>query len=346
MHSMTYQAAVIGASGYAGGEVVRLLDGHPNFAVAYLGAHSQAGSTLSSVHPHLAGGERSFGSNSPASIPEVDVAFLGLPHGSSSAVGSELAERGVKVVDLGSDFRMDTGDRYELAYGVAHPQPDALGDWVYGLPELFREQIAGADLVASPGCYPTASILAAAPLVAGGLIDPTAITINAVSGVSGAGRSLREDLLYGAVDEGVRAYAVTTHRHRPEIEMGIELAAGGTSQVTFTPHLVPMQRGILATVTAPVVGGTTQQDLQDEVRRIYGSEPFVDVIDHPPQTRWVVGSNRVLIAVYVDERTQTAVVLSAIDNLLKGAAGQAVQAANLMFGVDETAGLHLSGWMP
>ena len=343
---MKHRAAVVGASGYAGGEVVRLLDEHPGFSVEYLGAHSRAGDPLSSVHPNLSGGDRTFGSNEAASIPDVDVAFLGLPHGSSAVVGLELAGRGIKVVDLGSDFRMDTAGRYEDAYGQPHPQPQALDDWVYGLPEFFRTQIAGSSLVASPGCYPTAALLAVVPLIADGLIDAQAVTVNAVSGVSGAGRSLREDLLFGAVDEGVRAYGVTNHRHRPEIEMGVELFAGTPSRVTFTPHLVPMQRGILATATAPVTAGTTEEGLRGALIQAYATEPFVDVIDRPPQTRWVVGSNRALVAAYVDDHTGNAVVFAAIDNLLKGAAGQAVQAANLMFGLDETAGLPVSGWMP
>lgn len=343
---MGYQTAVVGASGYAGGEVVRLLDEHPDFEVAYLGAHSQAGAALSSVHPHLHRGARVLDSNDADAVPNVDVAFLALPHGSSALVGLQLAERGMKVIDLGSDFRMDTPERYEEAYGSPHARPEALQDWAYGLPELFRDEIAGSELVAAPGCYPTASLLALVPLVAGGVIEPTEITINAMSGVSGAGRSLREDLLFGAVDEGVRAYGVTNHRHRPEIEMGIERSAGRAGRVTFTPHLVPMQRGILATVTAPVADGVTRRNLQDVFRTAYGDEPFVEVVDDPPQTRWVVGSNRALIAAFLDERTRTAVVLSAIDNLLKGAAGQAVQAANLMFGLDETAGLPMAGWMP
>lgn len=343
---MGYQTAVIGASGYAGGEVVRLLDEHPDFEVAYLGAHSQVGAALSSVHPHLHRGARVLDSNDAGAIPNLDAAFLALPHGSSALVGIQLAERGMKVIDLGSDFRMDTPERYEEAYGSPHARPEALQAWAYGLPELYRDEIAGSELVAAPGCYPTASLLALVPLVAGGIIEPTGITINALSGVSGAGRSLREDLLFGAVDEGVRAYGVTSHRHRPEIEMGIERSTGRAGRVTFTPHLVPMQRGILATVTAPVADGVTRRNLQDVFRAAYGNEPFVEVVDDPPQTRWVVGSNRALIAAFLDERTRTAVVLSAIDNLLKGAAGQAVQAANLMFGLDETAGLPMAGWMP
>jgi N-acetyl-gamma-glutamyl-phosphate reductase len=260
-------------------------------------------------------------------------------------VGFELARRGVKVVDLGSDYRMDTPERYEEAYGSPHPRPDALTDWVYGLPEFFRAEITGAERVAAPGCYPTASLLAVAPLVAGGLVDPTALTINALSGASGAGRSMREDLLFGAVDQGVRAYGVAKHRHRPEIEMGLELVAGERALVTFTPHLVPMQRGILATITAPVAGGADGGSLRAALEDAYANEPFVEAIGRPPQTRWTVGSNRALVAAFLDERTGTAIVMAAIDNLLKGAAGQAVQAANLMLGLDETAGLPSSGLM-
>lgn len=343
---MVIQAAVVGASGYAGGEVVRLLDEHPGFEVAYLGAHSQAGLSLSSAHPQLREGGRLFGSNEAEAVPDVDIAFLGLPHGASATAGLALVERGIKVVDLGSDFRMDTPERYEDAYGTPHPQPSALSDWEYGLPELFRERIIGADAVASPGCYPTAALLAIAPLLAGGLIEPAGIVINALSGVSGAGRSARDDLMFGAVDEGVRAYGVTSHRHRPEIEMGIELSSKHEVAVTFTPHLVPMQRGILATSTARVTAGVTGSELSGALSDYYKNEPFVDVIDEPPQTRWVVGSNRALITAFFDERTGTAIVLSAIDNLIKGAAGQAVQAANLMLGLTETAGLSTSGWMP
>lgn len=346
MRSMTFSAAVLGASGYAGGEIVRLLDEHPNFVVEYLGAHSREGEALGDVHPQLSGGLRQFGSNDVEDLPDVDIVFLGLPHGSSTDVGIALAESGARVVDLGSDFRMDSAARYQAAYGSGHPRPDVLADWVYGLPELFRDDMAGARLVASPGCYPTSALLAAVPLCAAGIIRQDAITINALSGVSGAGRALREDLLFGSIDEGVRAYGVTKHRHRPEIEMGIEEATGSKALVTFTPHLVPMQRGILSTVTAPVVDGTTLGDIRSALADKYDSEPFVEVIDLPPQTRWVVGSNRALISSYLDERTGMAVVFSAIDNLIKGAAGQAVQAANIMFGIDETAGLPVAGWMP
>ncbi|MBK8479557.1 MAG: N-acetyl-gamma-glutamyl-phosphate reductase [Proteobacteria bacterium] len=340
------RVAVLGASGYAGGEVVRLIDGHPSFSIAYLGAHSQAGRALGVAHPQLSGGERLLAPNSPESVPDVDLAFMALPHGASAATGAALAARGIKVVDIGSDFRMDTAARYEEAYGAAHPLPEELPAWVYGLPELFRARIVGADRVAAPGCYPTSSLLALAPLLRQGLIGEQGLVINALSGVSGAGRALREDLLFGAVAESVRAYGVTNHRHRPEIEMGLELACGRPLRVLFTPHLMPMQRGMLATCTAPLARAVTRAQLLAALREAYADAPFVSVIDDPPQTRWVVGSNRAVLTAYVDARTQSAVVLSVIDNLLKGAAGQAVQCANLMCGLDEAAGLPRNGIMP
>ena len=214
---------------------------------------------------------------------------------------------------------------------------------MYGLPELF--DLTGADRVASPGCYPTAVLLAIVPLIRAGLVDDGTIVADCLSGVSGAGRSLREDLLFGSVAEGVRAYGVTRHRHRPEIEMAISHATGTDHDVVFTPHLIPMQRGELATVTARAKPDVAETDLRDALSEAYRSAPFVDVIDGPPQTRWVVGSNRALVTAFLD-RTGMLIAQGAIDNLVKGAAGQAIQAANVILGLDETAGLPRSGWMP
>lgn len=335
-------AAVLGASGYAGGELVRFLDTHPGFDLVFLGAHSNTGEPLGRIHPQLSGGERTLRPNHD--LPRVDVAFLALPHGASAELGHRLAESGTKVVDLGADYRLDTAERYETAYGNAHPLAEQLARWTYGLPELF--DLTGADRIAAPGCYPTATLLAIAPLVRAGLIAPGPIVVDALSGVSGAGRSLREDLLFGSVDEGVRAYSVTTHRHRPEIEMGLELVTGNVTQVAFTPHLIPMQRGLLSTVTARAAGGVTEGDLREALAAAYLGRPFVEVIDSPPQTRWVVGSNRAIVTAFLDSHTGMVIAQGAIDNLVKGAAGQAVQAANIMFGLEETTGLPLSGWMP
>ena len=336
------RTAVFGASGYAGGELVKLIDGHGDFDLVYLGAHSYAGGVLGEAHPHLPGGERPLGANDPAAAGEIDLAFIALPHGSSGSIGQQLWAGGVKVVDLGSDFRFDTVVRYEEAYGSPHPFPSELGHWRYGLPELF--DLSGADRVASPGCYPTATLLAIAPLLKEGMIEPVGIVADCLSAVSGAGRSVREDLLFGEVAEGIRAYGVTTHRHRPEIEMALDNYAATTTLVTFTPHLVPIQRGLLATVTARLT--SSNADPVDLLRAAYDKSPFVEIIDRPPQTRWVVGANRALVAAFVDQRQGVVIAQCAIDNLLKGAAGQAVQAANIMFGLDEATGLPTAGWMP
>ena len=214
---MTYRIAIFGSSGYAGGELIRLVDGHPDLDVAYLGAHTAAGRSLGSVHPHLRDGDRMLGPNDPASSPPIDLAFLALPHGASAEPAMALLDRGTKVVDLGSDFRLDTESRYEEAYGVPHPYPEQLGRWVYGLPELHRDAIATTDRVASPGCYPTSAILPLAPLIARGLIEPTGIVVDSMSGVSGAGRGVSAALQFGAVDESAKAYKVLKHRHQPEM---------------------------------------------------------------------------------------------------------------------------------
>ncbi len=340
------RTAVFGASGYAGGELVRFVDAHPDLHLVHLGAHSQAGMQLASVHPHLAHGDRVLGSNDPDDLGDVDVAFLALPHGASVEIGKTLAERGVRVVDLGSDYRLDTQLRYQAAYSSPHPYPDELGAWTYGLPELF--DCAGSSRVASPGCYPTATALGVAPLLAAGFLDPTNVIVNAVSGVSGAGRKLAEQFLFGSIDEGVVAYAVGTHRHRPEIEMALERTADlDNVNVTFTPHLVPMQRGIVATTTVPrAKERISRSDLLGTLRDAYAGRPFVEVIDQPPQSRWVVNSNRAMITAYLDDSSGQVIVIAAIDNLVKGAAGQAVQAANIMLGLPEVTGLPLHGWMP
>lgn len=344
---MGHSVAILGASGYAGGELVRLLDVHPVFDLTYLGAHSRAGMLLADVHPNLSGGTRELGSVDPAAIPPVDLVFLALPHGASADVAGELLEQGAKVVDLGSDYRLDTEQRYLAAYGESHPFPDRLGDWLYGLPELFGSSLPGSDRVAAPGCYPTATILGLAPLLAAGLIEPERIVVNALSGVSGAGRSGKEELQFGAIDENVGAYAIGHHRHRPEIEMALEAASGADRvSVTFTPHLVPMQRGILITATAPLTSRAPWAVLRQALDDAYRGTRFVEVIDESPQTRWVVGSNRALVSAFTDEDTNQAIVLAAIDNLVKGAAGQAIQIANLMLGLDESAGLPTAGWRP
>ena len=339
---MTAKVAVLGASGYAGGELIRLVDDHPEMEIAYLGAHSRAGSRLGDVHPHLGGAARRLEPIRSDLPDRIDLAFLALPHGSSWEPAHVLAEAGVAVFDLGSDYRMDTPERYEAAYGSPHPLPAELPSWLYGLPELFGDTLPGARRVAVPGCYPTSALLGLAPLLSAGLIEGP-IVVDSMSGVTGAGRGLKSGLLYGAVDESVKAYGVTTHRHRPEIEMGLEAAAGIPVSVQFTPHLVPMQRGILSTCSATL---TRAGAIDTVLQEAYDGAAFVDVIDVPPQTRWVVGSNRALMYAAEDGPTGRAIITVAIDNLVKGAAGQAVQCANLALGLPEPSGLTAVGWLP
>jgi len=343
---MGHRVGIYGASGYVGGELVRFADGHPDLEVAILAGASSAGSLLGDVHPHLSGSERRLMDLDPNHAHDLDLVFLALPHGASAEIAIKLLDLGVRVVDLGSDFRLDSIDRYQEAYGSDHPDPESLGSWPYGLPELFRDRIVGSDRVAVPGCYPTSAILGLSPLLTAGLIAPAPIMVDSMSGISGAGRAVKAHLTYLAIDEGVTAYGLLTHRHRPEIEMGLDHAAGDPTTVLFTPHLVPMQRGILSTCHAPLTDDASGRDLAGVLEDAYADEPFVDVIKSPPQTRWVVGSNRCLISVSVDERSGTALILSAIDNLVKGAAGQAIQCANLMLGLHEAEGLPDSGWMP
>ncbi len=334
---------IAGASGYAGGELIRIVDAHPELEAARLAAHARAGEPLGVVHPHLDGGDRRLEALDTAAMAHLDLVFLALPHGASTEPAMELVDAGVRVVDLGSDFRLDSADRYAAAYGAEHRRPDQLGRWAYGLPELLADEIAVSDRVAAPGCYPTSVILALAPLLAASAIEPSGIVVSSVSGVSGAGRALRDDLLFGAVAEGVRAYGVLTHRHRPEMEQGLEVVAGGRVEITFTPHLVPIQRGLLSTCHATMTGSADPARLLEAA---YADAPFVTMSDEPPHTSWVAGSNRCILSVHADERTGRVIVLSAIDNLVKGAAGQAVQCANLMLGLEETAGLTTTGWMP
>lgn len=340
------KATIIGASGYGGGELIRFLDAHPHIEVSHLTAHSKAGQPLGSVHRHLGGGDRMLEPFDVEKAGETDVVFLALPHGASSEPSMQLADADLRIFDLGSDFRMDTPERYETAYGKPHPYPDQLGTWAYGIPELFRTDLVDATRVAVPGCYPTSAVLPLGPLVADGLVTPTGVIVDSMSGVSGAGRNASDVLHYGVIDESVKAYKVLTHRHRPEMEQVLEALGADEASLIFTPHLVPMQRGMLSTIYAPTADGASKDDLVASLTEAYSGDPFVSVGETPPETRWVVGSNNAMISVAVDDRTNTALLLCAIDNLVKGAAGQAVQAANVSFGFDETAGLPMTGWMP
>ncbi len=341
-----YTAAVLGASGYAGGELIRFLDNHAGFDAVFLGANTRAGESLATVHPHLGGGDRILQAFDLQQVAGVDVVFMALPHGASAEPAMSLAGSGAKIVDLGSDFRLDTPQRYLDAYGIDHPFPEQLGAWAYGVPEVFGQEIAGSDRVAVAGCYPTSVVVPLAPLVSAGLIEMSGIVVDALSGASGAGRVASDALRFGAIDESVAAYKVLSHRHRPEMERALDAVGPGGTSILFTPHLVPMQRGLLSTIYATPAPGVALTDIEEAFDSKYAACVFVARSATPPHTRWVVGSNNLLVSFHLDERTNTLVVLSAIDNLVKGAAGQAIQNANLMLGFDEQAGLPTQGWMP
>lgn len=335
------RVAILGASGYTGAELIRLLAAHPQAEIATLIAARHAGEPVGAVFPHLAGyGLPDLVALDAVDWSAVDVVFCCLPHGTTQEVVAELP-RALRIVDLSADFRLADPEVYARWYGRAHAAPALQREAVYGLAEIARERIRTARLVANPGCYPTAAMLPLIPLVETGAIDPDDIVIDAKSGVTGAGRAVRQDMLYAEVAEGVHAYAIAAHRHAPEIEQGLAEAAGRPVTVTFTPHLMPMNRGILATTYVRCAEGHDADALRRLLAERYAGEPFVHVLPagQAPATRHVRGSNLCLIGVFADRRPGRAILISATDNLVKGASGQAVQCMNLMLGLDETAGL-------
>ena len=332
------RTAILGASGYVGGELLRLIAAHPELVPARLFGESKAGQPLGMVHPHLAAAFPDAAIEKfDGSLSDIDLVFAALPHGHSQRIAASILDAEIPFVDLGADFRLDDAATYERWYGHAHEAPELLGKFVYGIPELNRAAINGAKAVAAAGCYATAAILALKPLVDAGLVKPESLIVDAASGVSGAGREAKEATGFSTVDGSFSAYGLLNHRHTAEMEMAI----GGT--VLFTPHLVPMTRGILATCYGEVRGPC---DPLAALRQAYEGEPFIHVTDQAPATKWVTGSNGVQLTARHDERTGRVVALSAIDNLGKGAAGQMLQSANLMLGLDETAGLTTIGVYP
>ena len=333
------QAVILGASGYVGGELLRLLAAHPQLDAGPLVAASSAGAAVAELHPHLALAypDARFEPWEPALLDGADVVFAALPHGESQRLADALIGSGAKVVDLGADFRLDSADAYAEWYGETHLRPDLIGKFVYGLPEFHRAAIAGADLVAAPGCYATAANLALRPLVDAGVIERSGIIVDAASGASGAGRAPNDGTLYGRIEGSYRAYGLTRHRHTAEMEM----TTG--AQVLFTPHLMAASRGILATCYAHATGPCDPLAI---LREAYAGERFVHVGEAPPETKWASGSNAAFLSARYDERTNRVITLAAIDNLGKGAAGQMIQCANLMFGLDEGAGLSTMGVCP
>jgi N-acetyl-gamma-glutamyl-phosphate reductase len=335
------RVGIIGATGYAGAELVRILARHPDVEIAGLQARDRDREPLATTHAHLSGAELVV----DATLPDgLDALFLAMPHGAAARQVPELVATGAAVIDLGPDFRLRDAADYPRWYRFDHPSPELLGRSVYGLPELHRPQLAAlADepiaIVGSPGCYPTATLLALAPLARAGLIAD--LVVDAKSGVSGAGREPKPEMMFGEVNESVRAYGVGGHRHVAEIEQELgALGAGAAAQrVDFLPHLIPMSRGILATCHIRPHRPVSQDELDELYRSAYADEPFVTVVDAPPATKHVTGSNEARVFVRWDERTGRILALAVIDNLVKGAAGQAVQAFNVVFGLAETAGL-------
>lgn len=342
---MSVTAAVAGASGYAGGELLRLLLGHPDLSIGTVAAASKAGRALGEVHPQLVPlADRPLVPTDPDLLAGADIVFLALPHGESAAIVRQLPPH-QRVVDLGADFRLGDESKWKAFYNDSYA-----GHWLYGMPELpgVREQVAQSVRVANPGCYPTAVTLGLAPLLAEGLIDAR-VSVVAASGTSGAGRTPSDTLLASEVMGSMSPYKVGgVHQHTPEIEQALSHAAAGDVVVSFTPLLAPMPRGILATSSADLAEGVTTDDLRDCLVAAYSREPFVTVL---PPGRWphtaaTAGSNSVHVQAVVDAHSGRAVVIAALDNLVKGAAGQALQNANLMLGLPETAGLSAVGVSP
>jgi N-acetyl-gamma-glutamyl-phosphate reductase len=334
--------AVLGASGYTGAELLRLLAGHPRVELAVLCAERAAGSRIDRVFPHLSGhialDVEAFDADRVAERAEI--VFCALPHGKSARAAAALYQRGRLVIDLSADFRLRDSAVFGEWY-AEHPHPELLKEAVYGLPELHRDALRGARLIAAPGCYPTAALLAISPLLARGLVRADGLVVDAKSGVSGAGRSPAPAYHFPEMGEGIRAYKVAgTHAHTPEIEQELTRLSGQPVRLTFTPHLVPMSRGILSCVYAAPGDRVREGDLREAMAEAYAGEPFVVVLDDTlPDTSHVRGSNRAHVAVRYDARASRVVAIAAIDNLVKGASGQAIQAMNLAMGWPETDGL-------
>ena len=336
------KVGIIGASGYTGAELLRLCAAHPDLELVLATGDSQAGTAVADLYPSLAAayGDLVFAPYDAGAVEGLDLVFLGLPHGASQSLVPDLLDRVPHVVDLAADFRLKDPALYPQWYGEAHAAPELLERFVYGLPEVYRDELAGAAAIAVPGCYPTAANLALGPLVRSGLVEPTGIVVDAASGVSGAGRPPKANTTFCTVDEDFTAYGLLGHRHTPEMEMVF-----GT-EVLFTPHLAPMNRGILATCYARPAAPTTTEAVLAALDEAYADEPFVVVSERSPSTKATLGSNTAPVTARADERTGWVVALCAIDNLVKGASGQAVQCANLALGLPEATGLPTAGLYP
>lgn len=344
------KAGIIGATGYAGAELVRLLAGHKDVDIVWYGSRSYINDNYANVYRYFCKivDARCLDDNLGELADQADVIFTATPQGFLASVLTEEILEKTKVIDLSADFRIKDVAVYEKWYGIEHKSPQFLAEAVYGLCEINREKIRGARLVANPGCYTTCSILTAYPLAREGLIDMDTLIVDAKSGTSGAGRGAKVPNLFCEVNENIKAYGVATHRHTPEIEEQLGYAAGRPVTLSFTPHLVPMNRGILATEYASLKEMVSWEEVKKIYEKYYGKETFIRVLDQGvcPETKWVEGSNYVDIGFQIDPRTGRIILMGAIDNLVKGAAGQAVQNMNLLFGLPETQGLELVPMFP
>ena len=339
------KASVIGATGYAGAELMRLLTAHQQVTVTHAVSKSFAGQKLSDLYPSFFSYDYVLEElNYDAIVNDSDIVFTCLPHGASAETAAQLIAKGVKVIDLSGDFRYNDIAVYESWYKVKHAKPELLAESVYGMPELYRDRIKKSRLIGNPGCYTTCSILAVYPLLKAGVALPNDIIIDAKSGVTGAGRSEKLANSFCEVDESLKAYGVATHRHTSEIEQELSIAAGTKVAVSFTPHLLPIKRGILSTIYLTPMAGVTEADIA-AAYAMYKDEPFVQVTGSKlPELKHVNGSNNCAIGYVLDKRVNRLIVVSCLDNLMKGAAGQAVQNMNLVCGFNETEGLNNTGW--
>jgi N-acetyl-gamma-glutamyl-phosphate reductase len=344
------RAGIIGSTGYAGQELVRLLLQHKEVKIVWYGSKSYIDKKYSDVFQNMFQlvEDTCMDDNMEELAKQVDVIFTATPQGLCGSLVNEDILKQVKIIDLSADFRIKDVNIYEEWYGIKHESPEFIADAVYGLCEINREQIKQAKLVANPGCYPTCSVLSIYPLLKEGLIDPKTIIIDAKSGTSGAGRGAKTSNLYCEVNENIKSYGVASHRHTPEIEEQLSYAADEKIFINFTPHLVPMNRGILITAYATLKKQVTYDEVKAAFNKYYKDEYFVRVLDKGicPETRWVEGSNFVDVNFVIDKRTNRIIMMGAMDNLVKGAAGQAVQNMNLMFGLEETEGLKLVPMFP
>ena len=344
------KAGIIGSTGYAGQELVRILTQHKDAEVVWYGSRSYIDQKYYEVFRNMFQivDDKCLDDNMDELASKVDVIFTATPQGLCSSLVSEEILSKVKIIDLSADFRIKDVNRYEEWYGIKHQSPEFIDEAVYGLCEINREDIKKARLIANPGCYPTCSTLSIYPMAKEGLIEMNSVIIDAKSGTSGAGRGAKVNNLYCEVNENIKAYGVATHRHTPEIEEQLSYISGKDVTLNFTPHLIPMNRGILVTAYAKYKEGVTREQIREAYVKAYQDEYFVRVLDEGvcPETKWVEGSNFVDVNVKVDERTHRVIMMGAMDNITKGAAGQAVQNMNLMFGFDEAEGLRLVPMVP